>query len=178
MCCRRRDKTVWTQVQYIAQAQAPPPRTNDNPNPPQPPIPGVTYPEYSEPGRTCNRVRPPLPGRSAAALPVHISVGCHAGTAAHESRERYSVVLEFARLRSAVYPKHQRTHPNRDFQLSRSMSMTWPCGRQAPCRFVSNSATRRPEACGLRNIYQYTTEGIFRQNQLIISSNVRARARS
>jgi hypothetical protein len=29
----------------------------------------------------------------------------------------------------------------------------------------------------LENIYQYTTEGIFRQNQLIISSNVRAGAR-
>src|SRR5215470_10205270 len=34
-----------TQLQYLAQAKAAPPRTRDDPNPVQPPIPGVTYPQ-------------------------------------------------------------------------------------------------------------------------------------
>ena len=107
-----------TQLQYIAQAQAPPPRTKDDPNPPQPAIPGVTYPNIPSQSDLQSSSPTLLSDRSAAALPVHISVGGHAGAAAHESREPYSVVLEFARLRSAVYPKHQCTHPNRDFHLS------------------------------------------------------------
>lgn len=165
-----------TQLQYIAQAQAPPPRTKDDPNPPQPAIPGVTYPnipsqsdlQSSSPTfyQVDPRLRSPYIFQSAVTLERQLTKFANI-TVSYLNSRGYDQL--FTRNINAPIPTATSSFPIdvNDVDLR-------PLGTVPVCL---NSATRDPEACGLRNIYQYTTQGIFRQNQLIISSNVRAGAK-
>jgi uncharacterized membrane protein YgcG len=165
-----------TQLQYIAQAQAPPPRTKDDPNPPQPPIPGVTYPnipsqsdlQSSSPTfyQVDPRLHSPYIFQSAVTLERQLTKVANV-TVSYLNSRGYDQL--FTRNINAPIPTAASTYP-----IDVNDVTLRPLGNVPVCL---NSATRDPEPCGLRNIYQYTTEGIFRQNQLVISSNVRAGAK-
>jgi hypothetical protein len=144
-----------TQLQYIA--QAPPPPT---PDAPQPPIPGVVYPtiptqdqlQSSSPTlyQIDPRMRSPYILQSAVTLERQLTNIANLSVSYLNSRGYDQL---FTRNINAPIPTSSSTYP-----------------------IDGNDVGLRPLRT-LQNIYQYTTEGIFRQNQLIISSNVRAGAK-
>jgi len=165
-----------TQLQYLAQAKAAPPRTPDDPNPAQPPIPGVTYPQIPSQGdlqsssptlyRIDPRLRSPYIFQSAVTLERQLTKIANL-TVSYMNSRGYDQL--FTRNINAPIPTATTTYP-----VDVSDVALRPLGTVAVC---TDPITGQADACGLRNIYQYTTEGIFRQNQLIISSNVRAGAK-
>lgn len=162
-----------TQLQYIAQAPAPPPPSPTDPHPPQPPIPNVTYPtiptqndlQSSSPSlyRIDPRLRSPYIFQSAVTVERQLTKVANL-TVSYLNSRGYDQL--FTRNINAPIPTATSTYPIdvNDVNLR-------PLGTIPVC---TDPASGQPDACGLHNIYQYTTEGIFRQNQLIISSNVRA----
>ncbi len=147
-----------TQLQYIA--QAPPPAQTGDPQPPfpcQPPNPCIQYPDIPNPSDLTQssptlyqvdpRLRAPYIFQSAVTLERQLTKVAN---------------LSVSYLNSHGYDQLFTRNINAPIPTANS---TFPID--------SNDATLRPLGT-LQNIYQYTTEGIFRQNQLIISSNVRA----
>ena len=146
-----------TQLQFIAQAPAPPPQQPDEPPPPQPPIPGVIYPtipsqaQLQQNSATIYQVDPRL--RAPYIVQSAVTV----------ERQLTKVAnLSVSYLNSRGYNQ----------LLTRNINAPVPTATSLFPIDV-NDVNLRPLGT-LQNIYQYTTEGIFRQNQLIISSNIRA----
>ena len=150
-----------TQLQYVAQAPLP-----ETPGGAQPPIPGVTYPTI------------PTQGDLQSSSPTLYQI---------DPRMRSPYVMQ-----SAVTVEHQLTkvaNLSVSYLNSRGYDQLFTRNINAPIppAVDPNNPDVRPCAppstspnCSfgsLANIYQYTTEGIFRQNQLIVSSNVRAGTR-
>ena len=143
-----------TQLQYIAQAPA------AQPGQPPPPIPNVTYPTIPGPSdlqqssptlyQIDSRYRSPYIMQSAVSLERQISKIATV-TASYLNSRGFDQLL--TRNINAPIPPDNAVYP-----------------------IAADDPTLRPFG-DLRNIYQYTSEGIFRQNQLIISSNVRAGAK-
>ncbi len=141
-----------TQLQYIAQAPSP-----KNPGDPQPPIPGVVYPTIPTQGDLQSssptlyqidpRMRSPYIMQSAVTLERQLTKVANLSVS-YLNSHGYDQL--FTRNINAPIPT-----PTSDFPID---------GNDPALRPMHN----------LQNIYQYTTEGTFRQNQLIISSNVRA----
>jgi hypothetical protein len=155
-----------TQLLYIAQAPAPPPPTSTDPHPPQPPIPGVTYPnipsqsDLQSSSPTLYQIDPqyrsPYILQSAVTLERQLTKVANLSVSYLNSRG-YDQML----TRNINAPIPPATDPNNP-----DVRPCAPPSTSPNCSFGS-----------LANIYQYATEGIFRQNQLIVSSNIRAGAR-
>ena len=133
-----------TQLQYIAQASQP-----------GQPIPGVIYPTI------------PTQDQLKSNSPTFYQV---------DLRYRSPYILQ-----SAVTLERQLTkiaNLSVSYLNSHGYDQLFTRNINAPIppATVTDDPTVRPLGAvyGISNIYQYTTEGIFRQNQLIISSNVRA----
>ena len=141
-----------TQLQYIA--QAPPPA---NPDDPQPPIPGVEYPNIPTPGdlssssptlyRIDPRLHSPYIVQSAVTVERQLTKVANLSVSYLNSRGYDQL---FTRNINAPVPLPDSIYP-----------------------ISANDVALRPMRT-LENVYQYASEGIFRQNQLIVSSNVRA----
>jgi hypothetical protein len=119
---------------------------------PDMPIPGVTYPNI------------PTPAQLQQTTPTLYQID-------HRFRAPYivqsAVSLERQITKVANVSVSYLNSRGYDQQLTRNINAPVPPATNP------NDPTVRPFGT-LKNIYQYTSEGIFRQNQLILSSNVRA----
>jgi hypothetical protein len=135
-----------TQLQYIAQAPAP------QPGQPPPPIPNVTYPTI------------PSPSDLQQSSPTLYQI---------DSRYRSPYIVQ-----SAVSLERQITkvaNVTVSYLNSRGFDQLLTRNINAPIPPATDPTDPTVRPLGnLDNVYQYAPEGIFRQHQLIISSNVRA----
>lgn len=147
-----------TQLQYIA--QAPPPPSPNDPQPPfscTPPTPCIQYPNLpnqaalTQSSPTIYQVDPRLHAPYIVQSAVTV-----------ERQLTKAANLSVSYLNSRGY----------DQLLTRNINAPVPTATST-YPLDSNNVDLRPLGT-LQNVYQYTTQGNFRQNQLIISSNVRA----
>jgi hypothetical protein len=138
-----------TQLQYIAQAPQPPPGQ------PQPPIPNVNYPTI------------PTPSDLSQSSPTLYQI---------DPRFRAPYIMQAAIALERQITKTANVSVSYLNSRGYDQLLTRNINAPIPPATDPNDPTLRPFGT-LENIYQYTSQGIFRQNQLIISSNIRAGAR-